>query len=49
MLVIVCDIIVEFYGRVGNSFKFKDEFKGYDKIVISIDIVFNLGCIVICF
>ena len=39
---------VELYGRVGNAFKLKDELKGHDKLVTSVDIAPNSGRIVTC-
>lgn len=39
---------VELYGRVGNTFKLKDELKGHDKLVTSVDIAPNSGRIVTC-
>lgn len=47
-LAIARDTTVELYGRVGNSFKLKDELKGHDKTVTSIDIAPNSGRIVTC-
>ena len=39
---------VELYGRVGSSFKLKDELKGHDKTVTSVDIAPQTGRIVSC-
>lgn len=39
---------VELYGRVGHAFKLKDELKGHDKTVTSVDIAPNTGRIVSC-
>ncbi|OAA59014.1 actin-related protein [Niveomyces insectorum RCEF 264] len=39
---------VELYGRAGNAFKLKDELKGHDKTVTSVDIAPNSGRIVTC-
>jgi len=39
---------VELYSRVGNTFKLKDELKGHDKTVTSVDIAPNSGRIVTC-
>ena len=37
---------VELYAKVGNSFKLKDELKGHDKTVTSVDIAPHSGRIV---
>jgi len=42
------DNAVELYGKVGNAFKLKDELKGHDKTVTSIDIAPHSGRIVSC-
>ncbi len=42
------DTAVELYGRVGNAFKLKDELKGHDKTVTSVDIAPHSGRIVSC-
>ncbi|KAK3948633.1 WD40-repeat-containing domain protein [Pseudoneurospora amorphoporcata] len=47
-LAIARDTQVELYGRVGNAFKLKDELKGHDKLVTSVDIAPNTGRIVTC-
>ncbi|KAK4116430.1 actin-related protein 2/3 complex, subunit 1 [Canariomyces notabilis] len=47
-LAIARDTTVELYSRVGNAFKLKDELKGHDKTVTSIDIAPNSGRIVSC-
>ncbi|KAK4199146.1 putative actin-related protein 2/3 complex subunit 1A [Triangularia verruculosa] len=47
-LAIARDTTVELYGRVGNGFKLKDELKGHDKTVTSIDIAPSSGRIVTC-
>ncbi|KAK4186456.1 WD40-repeat-containing domain protein [Podospora australis] len=47
-LAIARDTTVELYGKVGNAFKLKDELKGHDKTVTSIDIAPNSGRIVSC-
>lgn len=39
---------VELYTRVGSAFKLKDELKGHDKTVTSVDIAPNSGRIVSC-
>lgn len=39
---------VELYGRVGNAYKLKDELKGHDKTVTSVDIAPGSGRIVTC-
>ena len=39
---------VELYGRSGNSFVLKDELKGHDKTVTSVDIALHSGMIVTC-
>ncbi|GAB1310402.1 ARP2/3 actin-organizing complex subunit Sop2 [Madurella fahalii] len=47
-LAIARDTAVELYGKVGNAFKLKDELKGHDKTVTSVDIAPNSGRIVTC-
>lgn len=47
-LAIARDSSVELYGRSGNTFKLKDELKGHDKTVTSVDIAPNTGRIVSC-
>src|SRR5262245_42077288 len=39
---------VELYGRSGSAFKLKEELKGHDKTVTSVDIAPNSGRIVSC-
>lgn len=45
-LAIARDTTVELYGKAGNAFKLKDELKGHDKTVTSVDIAPNSGRIV---
>ncbi|KAL1844300.1 hypothetical protein VTJ49DRAFT_2357 [Mycothermus thermophilus] len=47
-LAVARDTSVELYTRVGNAFKLKDELKGHDKTVTSIDIAPTSGRIVSC-
>lgn len=47
-LAIARDSTVELYGKVGNAFKLKDELKGHDKTVTSVDIAPDSGRIVSC-
>ncbi|KAH6853735.1 WD40-repeat-containing domain protein [Chaetomium sp. MPI-CAGE-AT-0009] len=47
-LAIARDTTVELYSKVANAFKLKDELKGHDKTVTSIDIAPNSGRIVSC-
>ncbi|KAL2271171.1 hypothetical protein VTJ83DRAFT_542 [Remersonia thermophila] len=47
-LAVARDTSVELYARVGNAFKLKDELKGHDKTVTSIDIAPTSGRIVSC-
>ncbi|KFZ03034.1 hypothetical protein V501_09431, partial [Pseudogymnoascus sp. VKM F-4519 (FW-2642)] len=47
-LAVARDSTVDLYGRVGNSFKLKDELKGHDKLVTSVDIAPKSGRIVTC-
>ncbi|TPX11214.1 uncharacterized protein E0L32_001032 [Thyridium curvatum] len=48
IVAIARDSSVELYGKVGNAFKVKDELKGHDKTVTSVDIAPNTGRIVSC-
>jgi actin related protein 2/3 complex subunit 1A/1B len=48
LLAVAKDTTVELYGRVANSFKLKDELKGHDKTITSVDIAPNSGRIVTC-
>lgn len=47
-LAVARDASVELYGRTGTGFKLKDELKGHDKTVTSVDIALNSGRIVTC-
>jgi actin related protein 2/3 complex subunit 1A/1B len=47
-LAIARDTSVELYGRTGSGFKLKDELKGHDKTVTSVDIALTSGRIVTC-
>jgi actin related protein 2/3 complex subunit 1A/1B len=47
-LAVTRDSTVELYGKVGNAFKLKDELKGHDKTVTSVDIAPGSGRIVTC-
>lgn len=47
-LAVARDSTVELYGKVGNAFKLKDQLKGHDKLVTSVDIAPNSGRIVTC-
>jgi len=47
-LAVARDTSVELYGRSGSTFKLKDELKGHDKLVTSVDIAPNSGRIVTC-
>lgn len=47
-LAVARDSTVELYGKVGKNFKLKDELKGHDKTVTSVDIALNTGRIVSC-
>lgn len=47
-LAVARDTSVELYGRSGSGFKIKDELKGHDKTVTSVDIAPNSGRIVTC-
>ncbi|EEU47826.1 hypothetical protein Neosp_006455 [[Neocosmospora] mangrovei] len=48
VLAVARDTAVELYGKVGNAYKLKDELKGHDKTVTSVDIAPNSGRIVTC-
>lgn len=47
-LAVARDTSVELYGKSANEFKLKDELKGHDKLVTSVDIAPNSGRIVTC-
>ena len=47
-LAVARDNNVELYSRSGNKFTLKDELKGHDKTVTSVDIAPNTGRIVSC-
>jgi actin related protein 2/3 complex subunit 1A/1B len=47
-LAVARETTVELYGRSGNAFTLKDELKGHDKTVTSVDIALNTGRIVSC-
>ncbi|KAI0109613.1 WD repeat domain-containing protein [Nemania sp. FL0031] len=47
-LAVAKDTSIELYGKVGNTFKLKDELKGHDKTVTSVDIAPSSGRIVTC-
>lgn len=47
-LAIARDTTIELYTRVGDTFKLKDELKGHDKAVTSVDIAPTSGRIVSC-
>lgn len=47
-LAVARDTSVELYGRTGAGFKLKDELKGHDKTVTSVDIALDSGRIVTC-
>ena len=47
-LAVARDTSVELYGATGGGFKLKDELKGHDKLVTSVDIAPNSGRIVTC-
>ena len=47
-LAVARDTSVDLYGRTGNGFKLKDELKGHDKMVTSVDIALQTGRIVTC-
>lgn len=48
IVAIARDTTVELYGKTANSFKLKDELKGHDKTVTSVDIAPDSGRIVSC-
>ena len=48
VLAVTRDSTVELYGKVGNAYKLKDELKGHDKTVTSVDIALESGRIVSC-
>lgn len=48
ILAVAKDLTVGLYGKVGDSFKLKDELKGHDKTITSVDIAPNSGRIVTC-
>ena len=47
-LAVARDTNVELYERTSNGFKLKDELKGHDKTVTSVDIALQSGRIVTC-
>lgn len=47
-LAVAKDSSIELYGKVGNAFKLKDELKGHDKKITSVDIAPGSGRIVTC-
>ncbi|KAH7171044.1 WD40-repeat-containing domain protein [Dactylonectria macrodidyma] len=47
-LAVTRDSTIELYSKVGNAFKLKDELKGHDKTVTSVDIAPKSGRIVTC-
>lgn len=47
-LAVAKDNNVELYSKSGNKFTLKDELKGHDKTVTSVDIAANSGMIVTC-
>lgn len=47
-LAVAKDNNVELYNRSGNHFVLKDELKGHEKTVTSVDIAPNSGMIVTC-
>lgn len=47
-LAVARDNNVELYGKAGNAYKLKDQLKGHDKTVTSVDIAPNSGRIVSC-
>jgi len=47
-LAVAKDSTVELYGRTGGGFRLKDELKGHDKTVTSVDIAPQSGRIVTC-
>ncbi|KAF4983264.1 hypothetical protein FZEAL_1302 [Fusarium zealandicum] len=48
VLAVARDTAVELYGKDGNAYRLKDELKGHDKTVTSVDIAPNSGRIVTC-
>lgn len=48
VLAVTRDSNVELYAKAGHAFKLKDELKGHDKTVTSVDIATNTGRIVSC-
>lgn len=48
ILAVAKDSTVGLYGKVAGSFKLKDELKGHDKAITSVDIAPNSGRIVTC-
>lgn len=47
-LAVARDTSVELYEKAGGAFKLKDELKGHDKTVTSVDIALQTGKIVTC-
>jgi actin related protein 2/3 complex subunit 1A/1B len=47
-LAVARDANVELYGKAGNTYRLKDQLKGHDKTVTSVDIAPNSGRIVSC-
>lgn len=47
-LAVARDSSVELYGKAGSAYKLKDQLKGHDKTVTSVDIAPNTGRIVSC-
>lgn len=47
-LAVARDSSIELYSKVGKAFKLKDELKGHDKTVTSVDIAPSSGRIVTC-
>lgn len=47
-LAVARDTTIELYGKAANAFMLKDELKGHDKTVTSVDIAPNSGRIVSC-
>ena len=47
-LAVARDTSVELYGRTSSGFALKDELKGHDKTVTSVDIALDSGRIVTC-
>ncbi|KAI5309527.1 hypothetical protein KEM55_003050 [Ascosphaera atra] len=48
LLAVAKDTAVDLYQRTGNSYVLKDELKGHDKTVTSVDIAPNSGKVVTC-